>query len=96
MEFGWTTVVGTDDSLGPCMKWLLVDALYCVTLALLRIPRLNYGKAVIFLQISTLWFFDGLMFGGLSLNFGGGDVHSRSYGRSSAFSQLYFASVERC
>ncbi|KAJ8702215.1 hypothetical protein PTI98_000954 [Pleurotus ostreatus] len=82
MEFGWTTVVGTDDSLGPCMKWLLVDALYCITLALLRIPRLNYGKAVIFLQISTLWFFDGLMFGGLSLNFGGGDMHSRSYGRS--------------
>ncbi|KAJ8473071.1 hypothetical protein ONZ45_g16430 [Pleurotus djamor] len=71
MEFGWTTVTGGDSSLGPCLKWLVVDALYCIVLAVLRIPRLNYGKAVITLQILTLWIVDGLMFGGLSLNLGG-------------------------
>lgn len=49
-------------------KWLLVDFVYCTVLSQLRIPRLNYKKAVVLLQIFTLWFLDGLMFGGIQLN----------------------------
>lgn len=49
-------------------KWLLVDFAYCTVLSQLRIPRLNYKKAVVLLQIFTLWFLDGLMFGGLQMN----------------------------
>ena len=59
-------------------KWLFVDFAYCFVLSQLRIPRLNYTKAVVLLQIFSLWFLDGLLFGGIRLNvFGGGDVEGR-------------------
>jgi nucleoporin POM152 len=49
-------------------KWLFVDFMFVVVLARLRIPRLNYRKAVVLLQIASLWFLDGLLFGGVTLN----------------------------
>lgn len=51
-----------------CRKWLLFDLAYCVVLSQLRIPRLNYSKPSILLQICFLWFLDGLLFGGISVN----------------------------
>jgi nucleoporin POM152 len=42
--------------------------LYCILLSLLRIPRLNYTKASVFLQILFLWLLDGILFGGISVN----------------------------
>ncbi|KAI0699371.1 hypothetical protein C8T65DRAFT_581174 [Cerioporus squamosus] len=53
-------------------KWIFVDFLYCAVLSWLRIPRLRYSKSVVALQILTLWLFDGLLFGGISVNIGGG------------------------
>ncbi|KAH9920261.1 uncharacterized protein BXZ73DRAFT_91987 [Epithele typhae] len=53
-------------------KWMFVDFLFCVTLSWLRIPRLRYGAAVVALQIISLWIFNGVAFGGLSVNVGGG------------------------
>ncbi|KAG5647752.1 hypothetical protein DXG03_008475 [Asterophora parasitica] len=61
-------LIGSDDNLANCRKWLFVDFLYCTILAQLRIPRLRYSKAVVLLQIALLWFLDGLMFGGISVN----------------------------
>lgn len=52
-------------------KWLIVDSLFCVGLAQLRIPRLKYSKSLIALQLLLLWFLDGLMFGGVTVNVGG-------------------------
>jgi Ni/Fe-hydrogenase subunit HybB-like protein len=46
-------------------KWLFVDFAYCTTLSLLRIPRLNYTRPMIFLQMALLWLIDGLLFGGV-------------------------------
>ncbi|KAI0720132.1 hypothetical protein C8Q72DRAFT_878186 [Fomitopsis betulina] len=54
-----------------CQKWLIVDSLFCVGLAQLRIPRLKYSKSLIALQLLLLWFLDGLMFGGVTVNVGG-------------------------
>ncbi|KAG0707446.1 hypothetical protein DFH29DRAFT_979777 [Suillus ampliporus] len=51
-------------------KWLTVDFLFIVTLSQLRIPRLKYSKAVVLLQIISIWFLDGMLFGGISLNLG--------------------------
>jgi len=51
-----------------CRKWLLFDLAYCAVLSQLRIPRLNYSKPSILLQICFLWFLDGLLFGGISVN----------------------------
>ncbi|OAX42996.1 hypothetical protein K503DRAFT_241063 [Rhizopogon vinicolor AM-OR11-026] len=51
-------------------KWLIVDFLYIAILSQLRIPRLKYSKAVVLLQILAIWFLDGLLFGGISLNLG--------------------------
>jgi nucleoporin POM152 len=67
LDFG-RSLVATQDNLLNCKKWLFIDLLYCVILAQLRIPRLRYSKAVVLLQIAMLWFLDGLMFGGISLN----------------------------
>ncbi|KAH9947096.1 hypothetical protein B0H21DRAFT_778726 [Amylocystis lapponica] len=53
-------------------KWLMVDFLYCVGLAKLRIPRLRYSKSVVALQIIALWLLDGFIFGGITLNVGRG------------------------
>lgn len=52
-------------------KWLLLDFAYCFGLSWLRIPRLRYSKAVVILHICALWFSDGILFGGLSMNMGG-------------------------
>ncbi|KAG1754906.1 uncharacterized protein EDB91DRAFT_259356 [Suillus paluster] len=51
-------------------KWLTADFLYIVTLSQLRIPRLKYSKAIVLLQIMSIWFLDGMLFGGISLNLG--------------------------
>ncbi|KAF8913149.1 hypothetical protein CPB84DRAFT_1760464 [Gymnopilus junonius] len=65
--------VGTFTSLEnpatTCRKWLFFDLAYCVILSQLRIPRLNYSKATVLLQICFLWFLDGIMFGGIRINF---------------------------
>ncbi|EIN13930.1 hypothetical protein PUNSTDRAFT_140355 [Punctularia strigosozonata HHB-11173 SS5] len=61
------------DQTGYLQKWLWVDFAYCVSLAQLRIPRLNYSKSVVVLQILSLWLLDGLMFGGIRVN-GGADT----------------------
>ena len=52
------------------IKWILADAMYCTTLAFLRIPRLNYAFSVVVLQILTLWLLNGFMFGGITINLG--------------------------
>jgi nucleoporin POM152 len=67
LDFFWTLAAGQDD-LATCRKWLLFDFFYCALLSQLRIPRLNYSKASIFLQILFLWLLDGIMFGGISVN----------------------------
>ncbi|KAF9469848.1 hypothetical protein BDZ94DRAFT_1206742 [Collybia nuda] len=66
------SLASRDDGLATCKKWLLVDFLYCTILIWLRIPRLQYSKAVVLLQIGLLWFLDGIMFGGITLNISGG------------------------
>lgn len=60
-----------EDNLATFKKWLLVDFAYCAILTQLRIPRLNYSKAVVLLQLSLLFFLDGLMFGAISVNMPG-------------------------
>ncbi|KAF8921998.1 hypothetical protein CPB85DRAFT_1247129 [Mucidula mucida] len=65
-------IASSDSSLGLCKKWLMVDFIYCVILSNLRIPRLNHSFSVVLLQIACLWFINGLLFGGVSLNFGKG------------------------
>lgn len=51
-------------------KWLIIDFAYIATLSRLRIPRLKYSRAVVLLQILSIWFLDGMLFGGISLNLG--------------------------
>lgn len=70
----------TNDAKHYCRKWLCIDFAYIVVLSQLRIPRLTYGKATVLVQILLLWFADGLLFGGISLNFGqrSPDLHTRS------------------
>ncbi|GBE77622.1 hypothetical protein SCP_0105020 [Sparassis crispa] len=53
-------------------KWFFFDFVYCVSLANLRIPRLRYSKSVVALQILSLWILDGVLFGGITFNVGGG------------------------
>ncbi|KAG5722295.1 putative nucleoporin [Termitomyces sp. T112] len=67
VDFSWYLVNG-DEGNTNCRKWLFVDFAYCVILTRLRIPRLTYSKTVVLIQIALLWFLDGLMFGGISLN----------------------------
>ncbi|KAA1467945.1 hypothetical protein DENSPDRAFT_877716 [Dentipellis sp. KUC8613] len=60
-------------------KWFLVDFLYFLALAYLRIPRLDYAKSVVVLQIILLWVLDGLLFGGIELHlFGGSGVSDQA------------------
>ncbi|KAG6910514.1 hypothetical protein DXG01_009933 [Tephrocybe rancida] len=66
VDFSWYIISG--EGIASCRKWLFVDFAYCVILTQLRIPRLTYSKAVVLLQIALLWFLDGIMFGGISLN----------------------------
>ncbi|KAI9068689.1 hypothetical protein FKP32DRAFT_1587461 [Trametes sanguinea] len=62
----------SDGPLHFARKWMLFDFLFCTVLSWLRIPRLRYSKAVVALQIISLWLFDGLAFGGISVNIGVG------------------------
>ncbi|KAF8899024.1 hypothetical protein BD779DRAFT_1431977 [Infundibulicybe gibba] len=80
VDFTWSFATA-DETLSICKKWLLVDFIYCAVLAQLRIPRLTYSKAIVILQIGLLWFFDGLMFGGISLNL----YHSNLTGESPSY-----------
>lgn len=66
-------IASSDDTLRLCKKWLMVDFVYCILLSKLRIPRLKYSTSVVVLQIACLWFLNGLMFGGVSLNLGSGN-----------------------
>ncbi|KAG7099638.1 hypothetical protein E1B28_001464 [Marasmius oreades] len=70
------SLASSNTSLHLCQKWLLVDFVYCILLSVLRIPRLNYGKSVVVLQVILLWFTDGLLFGGIRLNIGEGHLNS--------------------
>ncbi|KAF5384775.1 hypothetical protein D9615_001264 [Tricholomella constricta] len=84
VDFSWY-LVSRDEGMASCRKWLFVDFAYCAILTQLRIPRLSYSKAVVLLQIAVLWFLDGLMFGGISLNLarrGGFESSSSSNGLS--------------
>ncbi|KAK7064112.1 hypothetical protein R3P38DRAFT_2822500 [Favolaschia claudopus] len=65
-------IASSDDTLALCKKWMLFDIAYCLALARLRIPRLNYSRTVVVLQLLLLIILDGLMFGGISLNLGNG------------------------
>lgn len=67
LDFTWYLASG-DKAIANCKKWLLVDFAYCAILSQLRIPRLNYSRAVVLLQIALLWLLDGVMFGGVSFN----------------------------
>ncbi|KAG6837661.1 hypothetical protein H0H93_004937 [Arthromyces matolae] len=67
VDFGRYLIAGTDGN-ANCRKWLFVDFAYCTILSQLRIPRLSYSRAIVFLQVVSLWFMDGLMFGGISVN----------------------------
>ncbi|KAF9486443.1 hypothetical protein BDN70DRAFT_869985 [Pholiota conissans] len=67
LDFVWSLASGGNHT-ATYRKWLMVDFLYCVVLSQLRIPRLQYGKASILLQIGTLWFLDSVMFGGINVN----------------------------
>lgn len=55
-------------------KWILADFAFCVALSQLRIPRLHYSKAVVLIQIISLCFIDGVVFGGIHLNLFGGST----------------------
>ncbi len=76
-------IASSDEDHGFCIKWLVIDIMSCLLLSRLRIPRLNYATSVVMLQIVALCFFDGLMFGGVSLNV------SRGVGETSASSEGY-------
>ncbi|KIK97563.1 hypothetical protein PAXRUDRAFT_212828 [Paxillus rubicundulus Ve08.2h10] len=60
-------------------KWFLIDFSYVAILSQLRIPRLRYSKAIVLLQILSLWFIDGLLFGGIHLNLGAQIPSSTGY-----------------
>lgn len=60
-------------------KWFCLDFAYVALLSQLRIPRLTYGKAIVALQILSLWFLDGLLFGAISLDLGSSASTSGGY-----------------
>ncbi|KZT30885.1 hypothetical protein NEOLEDRAFT_43466 [Neolentinus lepideus HHB14362 ss-1] len=59
-----------DTAVSYCRKWLIADTTYLVLLSQLRIPRLDYSKAVVALQILGAFFIDGLLFGGINIDLG--------------------------
>ncbi|THH33416.1 hypothetical protein EUX98_g778 [Antrodiella citrinella] len=69
---------------GYTTKWILVDTLYCACLSQLRIPRLNYTKSIVVLQILLLCISDAFLFGGITLNLGlgGGSWKIVTFGSS--------------
>ena len=60
-------------------KWFCLDFAYVALLSQLRIPRLTYSKAIVILQILSLWFLDGLLFGAISLHLGASTSTSGGY-----------------
>lgn len=60
-------------------KWFFIDFAYVALLARLRIPRLTYSRAVVALQILSLWFLDGLLFGAISLHLSSNTPVSAAY-----------------
>ena len=73
-------------------KWFCIDFAYVALLSQLRIPRLTYSKAVVALQILSLWFLDGLLFGAISLHLGANAPTSAGYqGMQSSFPAPYGA-----
>ncbi|KAF9056084.1 hypothetical protein BJ165DRAFT_1430770 [Panaeolus papilionaceus] len=87
IDFIWS-IASSADRHTAFRKWLLFDFIYCVLLSQLRIPRLTYSKANVLLQIAFLWFLDGVMFGGISVDgtafFGSGLSFSSSISDISA------------
>ncbi|PPQ99547.1 hypothetical protein CVT24_005335 [Panaeolus cyanescens] len=67
IDFLWS-ITSSADRHAAFRKWLLFDFIYCILLSQLRIPRLTYSKANVLLQIAFLWFLDGVMFGGISVD----------------------------
>ncbi|KAF9535689.1 hypothetical protein CPB83DRAFT_901377 [Crepidotus variabilis] len=75
-------------------KWLFVDFTYCVVLSQLRIPRLQYSRATVLLQVLLLWFLNAVMFGGITINGvallgGSGVVRTSSYTDISSTSESF-------
>ncbi|KAI6047907.1 hypothetical protein EDC04DRAFT_2864066 [Pisolithus marmoratus] len=85
----------TNDAKHYCRKWLCIDFAYIVFLSQLRIPRLTYGKATVLVQILLLWFADGLLFGGISLNFGqrSPDLHTQRIDLTSTPEPFYWTDI---
>jgi len=92
VDFTWY-LASRDGGIANCKKWLLVDFAYCTILSQLRIPRLNYSRAVVLLQIALLWFLDGIMFGGVSLNLSARSNGAPSSSLSSASSTSFLSLV---
>ncbi|KLO20595.1 hypothetical protein SCHPADRAFT_863370 [Schizopora paradoxa] len=66
--FDWLqSLIFSNSSTNLTFKWLLVDAVYLLTLKRLRIPRLNYAASVVCVQILLLWLFDGVLFGSVQI-----------------------------
>ncbi|KIK70672.1 hypothetical protein GYMLUDRAFT_286961 [Collybiopsis luxurians FD-317 M1] len=82
-----SSFASSENKIHLCQKWLFLDTAYCILLAFLRIPRLNYGKAVVALQILSLCIFDGIIFGNIRINITGEGsvVGSKSGQRDLAF-----------
>lgn len=70
---------GDPGSYGYGKKWFCLDSAYVVLLSQLRIPRLTYSKAIVALQILSIWFLDGLLFGAISLHLGSSAPTSGGY-----------------
>ena len=60
-----------------------MDSLYCIVLAWLRIPRLQYSHAIVLLQVLSLCFVDGIMFGGIKINVTSGNRRDAGTGGAS-------------
>ncbi|KAK2460117.1 hypothetical protein APHAL10511_007883 [Amanita phalloides] len=67
LDILWYWTSRTDD-LALCRKWLLADLIYILSLRQLRIPRLTYSRSLVLLQIAVLFFFDSLLFGGITIH----------------------------
>ncbi|KAL5535305.1 hypothetical protein ACEPAF_3399 [Sanghuangporus sanghuang] len=61
--FDWLYSLAVEPTTNLTLKWIFVDVLYCLVLKRLRIPKLNYAVAAIFLHIFTLCLIDGVLFG---------------------------------
>ena len=81
-DFVWY-ISSSTDSLSTCGKWLLLDTLFIVALAFLRIPRLTYTTPSLALMLLGFSLVDSLLFGGISLN-GPGRLFGSSHGHGAS------------